>query len=229
MRRLALAATARGLGRRRAHAPTRRRPATTFDAALDRGLAADAGLAADQHSVCSRPRARAACGVRRLFDAGASRLARDREGDTRWPSPRAPGAAVVDALIAGASRGGASQIDMPDAHGSTPLMLAIHAGRAAVARALLDAGADVDASTRRARRRCAEAAYAADEDIGARCSRKARKPDPLDRYGKAPICYAAARGAARLVAALLDAGVDVERALRRRPHGADVGGGLSPT
>ena len=106
---------------------------------------------------------------------------------------------------------------MPDARGSTPLMLAIHAGRADVARTLLDAGAGIDAVNAAGETALAEAAYASDEEIGATLIAKGAKPGPLDRYGKSPICYAAARGAAKLVAALLDAGIDVNAR-----YGADL-------
>jgi ankyrin repeat protein len=101
---------------------------------------------------------------------------------------------------------------MPDAHGSTPLMLAIHAGRPGVARALLQAGADVDAVNAQGETALSEAAYAADAATGALLLAKGAKAGTLDRSGKAPIGYAAARGAARLVGLLLDAGVDVNAA-----------------
>jgi len=151
--------------------------------------------------------------LQRLLQAGASRLARDREGDTALAiAARAGRGAVVEALLAGASASERRQLDMPDISGSTPLMLAIHAGRASVARALLEAGADVDAANAQGESPLSEAAYAADEATGALLLSKGAKADTLDRSGKAPIAYAAARGAARLVGLMLDAGVDVNAA-----------------
>ena len=91
-------------------------------------------------------------------------------------------------------------------------MLAIHAGRAKVAEALLAAGAKADAVDAMGETALAEAAYAGDEAIGALLIAKGADPATLDRYGKSPICYAAARGAAGLVARMLDAGVDVNKA-----------------
>ncbi|MDE3176931.1 MAG: ankyrin repeat domain-containing protein, partial [Pseudomonadota bacterium] len=121
---------------------------------------------------------------------------------------RAGRGAVVEALLNGAKPDERRQIDMPDARGSTPLMLAIHNGRPEIARALLAAGAQVDAINAQGETALSEAAYAAEEDLAEQLLQQGAKPDTLDRYGKAPICYAGARGATRLVARLLDAGVD---------------------
>ncbi len=148
--------------------------------------------------------------LKRTLAAGASRLARDREGDTALAAAaRAGRLEVVETLIAGATPQEARQLDMVDARGASPLMLAIHAGRRQVAAALLAAGAKVDAIDAMGETALAEAAFAADEDLGARLIEAHADPATVDRYGKAPICYAAARGAAKLVARLLDAGVDV--------------------
>ena len=144
-----------------------------------------------------------------LFAAGASRLARDREGATALAiAARAGRKPVVEALLAGASAEEARELEAPDAHGATPLMLSIHAGRPEVARLLLAAGARVDAIDAHGETALSEAAFAADEDIGDLLLQHGAKPDAADRYGKTPICYAAARGAARLVGRLIEAGVD---------------------
>ena len=68
--------------------------------------------------------------------------------------------------------------------------------------------ARVDAVNAMGETALSEAAYAADEDMGALLLQRGAKPDSLDRYGKSPICYAAARGAAGLVGRLIGAGVD---------------------
>jgi ankyrin repeat protein len=144
-----------------------------------------------------------------LFDAGASRLARDRDGDTALGlAARAGRDEIVATLLAGAAETERRQIDMADARGATPLMLALHAGREAVAQRLIDAGAAVDAADQQGETALSEAAFAGQEALGEALLRKGATPDTRDRYGKTPICYAAARGAAGLVGALLDAGVD---------------------
>ena len=146
-----------------------------------------------------------------LFEAGASRLARNREGDTALGlAARAGREDVVAALLDGAPEAERRQIDLPDARGATPLMLALHAGRSAVARRLLDAGAVVDAADIQGETALSEAAFAGEEALGVALLQKGARPNDPDRYGKAPICYAAARGAAGLVGALLDAGVDID-------------------
>lgn len=151
--------------------------------------------------------------LQRLLQAGASRLARNREGATALAiAARAGRGAIVETLLAGASAPERRQLDMPDARGSTPLMLAIHAGRADLARTLLQAGAEVDAVNAQGETPLSEAAYSADAATGALLLAKGAKADTLDRSGKAPIDYAAARGATRLVGLMLDAGVDVNAA-----------------
>ena len=104
----------------------------------------------------------------RLFKAGASPLARNREGDTALAvAARAGRKAVVDILLADRSPEMRRELDEPDARGSTPLMLAIHAGRGEIARVLLEAGARVDAVNAQGETALSEAAFAADEDIAA--------------------------------------------------------------
>ena len=76
----------------------------------------------------------------------------------------------------------------------------------------MEAGADVDAVNAQGQTPLSEAAYAADAATGARLLAKGAKAGTVDRSGKAPIGYAAARGAARLVELMLDAGVDVNAA-----------------
>ncbi len=145
-----------------------------------------------------------------LFGAGASRLARNREGETGLGvAARAGRDEIVAALLDGAPEAERGQLDLPDARGATPLMLALHSGRDAVARRLLDAGAAINIADAQGETALSEAAYAGNEALGEALLRKGAKPATEDRFGKTPICYAAARGAAGLVAALLEAGVDV--------------------
>jgi ankyrin repeat protein len=193
----------------RAQTPSAR-VCSEFDAELDRGLAKAPDSIQLNNFLFEA--AHKGCGpeLKRLLQSGASRLSRDREGDTALAlAARAGRGAIVETLLAGASPEERRQIDMPDARGSTPLMIAIHSGRASVAKTLLEAGASVGAINALGETALAEAAYAGQEDIGDLLLKKGAKADTLDRYGKSPICYAAARGATRLVGELLDAGVDV--------------------
>ncbi len=181
-----------------------------FDAELDVGLAKAPDSLQLNNFLFEAARKGCEPALRRLLQAGASRLSRDREGDTALAiAAHAGRAPIVAALLGGAAPAERRQIDMPDAHGSTPLMLAIHAGHSAIARTLLEAGAGVGAINALGETALDEAAYADDEDIGDQLLKKGAKADTLDRYGKSPICYAAARGATKLVGELLDAGVDV--------------------
>jgi len=190
-------------------APPSAQVCSAFRASLDTALASAPDSLRLSSLLFEAARKGCAPALVRLLEAGASRLSRDREGDTALAiAARAGRGPVVDALLSGAKPEERRQIDMTDARGSTPLMLAIHAGRRAVARALLEAGASVDAINAQGETPLSEAAYGADEDTADMLLQKGAKPDTLDRYGKSPICYAAARGAARLVGRLIDAGVD---------------------
>jgi len=186
------------------------RVCTEFDAALDQGLAKEPDSIQLNNFLFEAAHKGCVPALKRLLQRGASPLSRDREGDTALArAARAGRAPIVEALIAGASTAERRQIDMPDARGSTPLMIAIHSGHPAVARMLLEAGAGVGAINAMGETALAEAAYADDEATGELLLKKGAKAGVVDRYGKSPICYAAARGATRLVGELLDAGVDV--------------------
>ena len=174
-----------------------------FDAALDQRLARDPSSLEVNTLLFEAAGAGCAEALPRLFVAGASRLARDREGDTALGiAARAGRTAVVETLLSEEKR----QLDLADARGATPLMLAIHSGRGAIARRLLEAGAAVDAADRQGETALSEAAFAADEEIGLALLEKGARADTRDRTGNRPLCYAAARGALKLTAALIDAG-----------------------
>src|SRR5436305_4642138 len=117
-------------------APPSERVCTEFRATLDRALAGAPGSLEINNLLFDAARKGCVPALTRLLEAGASRLSRDREGDTALAvAARAGRGAVVEALLNGASPEERREIDMPDARGSTPLMLAIHSGRHAVARA----------------------------------------------------------------------------------------------
>lgn len=197
------------LARGQETAPPSERVCTEFRAAIDKALATAPSSLEINNLLFDAARKGCVPPLMRLLEAGASPLARDREGDTALAAAaRAGRGAVVETLLSAAKPEERGQIDMPDARGSTPLMLAIHNGRRPAARALLAAGARVDAINAQGETALSEAAYAADEDLADLLLQKGASPDTLDRYGKSPICYAGARGASRLVGRLIDAGVD---------------------
>jgi ankyrin repeat protein len=153
--------------------------------------------------------------LERLTAAGASRLARDREGDNALSLAARNGRlSFIEALIAGASTSERRQIDAPDAHGATPLLLAAKAGRTDVAKRLIEAGADIGAIDASGQTALSAAVYADNAEIAALLLSHGAKADSVDRSGKAVICYAAARGSAQVVAKLIEAGVDVNARYR---------------
>ena len=68
----------------------------------------------------------------------------------------------------------------------------------------------MDAADRQGETALSEAAFAADEETGLALLAKGAHADTRDGAGHRPLCYAAARGAAKLAAALIDAGVGVD-------------------
>ena len=133
-----------------------------------------------------------AASLETLFAAGASRLARDRRGDTAMAiAARMGRAPVVDALLKSASPAEAAQIDIPDVVGSTPLIVAALADRNPVALRLIEAGADVNAANHQGETALSIAAYNGNLELAAALIDRHARPDTIDVTGKAVICYAA--------------------------------------
>jgi ankyrin repeat protein len=144
-----------------------------------------------------------------LFKAGASRLARDRSGNTALSIAAKMGRLpVVKALLGPAVADEATQLDRPNADGSTPLIEAVSAGRDDVAKWLVEAGANVGVVNKRGETALSAAAFNADAGMASLLLAHKAQPDTVDVTGKSVMVYAAARGAAPIVAMLLDAGVD---------------------
>ncbi len=144
-----------------------------------------------------------------LFKAGASRLARDRFGNTALAIAAKMGRlGVVKALLASAPPDEAAQLDRPNAAGSTPLTQAALADRGDVARWLVDAGARVDVTNAQGETALSAAAFNGNSELAALLLAHKARPDTIDATGKSVIVYAAARGAAPIVEMLVDAGVD---------------------
>ena len=144
-----------------------------------------------------------------LFKAGASRLARDRAGNTALAIAAKMGRLpLVKALLDSAPADEASQLDRANAEGSTPLIEAASAGRSEVAKWLVGAGADVGVVNKRGETALSAAAFNADAELASLLLTHKARPDTVDVTGKGVMVYAAARGAAPIVAMLLDAGVD---------------------
>jgi len=150
-----------------------------------------------------------------LFKAGASRLARDRLGNTPIAvAARAGRLAVVKALLASASPDEAVQIDRANVAGSTPLLQAVQSNRTEVARLLIDAGASVEAVNLQGETALSAAAFTGNVELATLLLAHKARPDTVDATGKSVIVYAAARGAAPIVDLLLNAGVDVNARYR---------------
>lgn len=146
-----------------------------------------------------------------LFAAGASRLARDREGDTPLAIAARKGRLpMIEALLGGVKPEDAG-LDKPDVHGATPLLLATLAGRASAAKRLLEAGAEVNVANDQGETPLTAAAYVRNAELGALLLDRGARVDVTDRTGKGPMVYAAAQGVDKLVARLLELGVDPNR------------------
>jgi len=144
-----------------------------------------------------------------LKDAGASPLARDRLGDVALAHAARMGrVGMVAALLAADAATRETELNRPDVVGSTPLLIAALADRGATAKQLIEAGADVNVANRQGETALSAAAYNADFELVTELLAHGAKPATIDRAGKSPILYAAARGQDGIVAALLDAGID---------------------
>ena len=144
-----------------------------------------------------------------LFKAGASRLARDRGGNTALAIAAKMGRlSVVKALLDSASTDETAQLDRPNAEGSTPLIEAASADRGEVAKWLVGAGADVGAVNKKGETALSAAAFNSNAELASLLLAHKARPDTVDVTGKGVMVYAAARGAASIVETLMDAGVD---------------------
>ncbi len=150
-----------------------------------------------------------------LFKAGASRLARDRMGNTPLAlAARAGRLAVVKALLASASPDEAIQIDRANVAGSTPLIQAAQSNRTEVTKVLIEAGAKIDSVNAQGETALSAAAFTSNVELAALLLAHKAPPDATDASGKSVIVYAAARGASPIVEMLLDAGVDINARYR---------------
>jgi hypothetical protein len=121
-------------------------------------------------------------------------------------------------LLASLLDNGASY-DARDRFGAKPLNHAAHAGqlpsvrllleRGAVARELIQCGADVNLTGRSDLSPLAVAAFNRDDALVGLLLAAGAEATAMDKTGKTPIVYAAARGALAVVARLLDHGIDV--------------------
>jgi len=144
-----------------------------------------------------------------LLAVGASRLARDRSGNTALAiAARAGRLPFVKALLANAPPEEAAQLERANVAGSTPLIQAALGNRADVALALIAGGANVDAVNAQGETALSAAAFAGNFKLATVLLERKAKPDTVDATGKSVIVYAAARGASDIVGELLDAGVD---------------------
>lgn len=147
-----------------------------------------------------------------LIAAGADPDGRDGAGETALMIAARQGDAAVARLML--DEGASADARDPE-YAQTSLMLAARGGHVEIARMLLAAGADVDAATRigevPAWRRPEDNAGSRGDGIvrGGWPPRGERAPQ---KGGMTPLLYAARQGHQEMIALLLDAGADIEKA-----------------
>ncbi|XP_078258053.1 uncharacterized protein LOC144595010 [Rhinoraja longicauda] len=146
--------------------------------------------------------------LQRLLDRGADPNQADGRGWTalRWAAWGGHSAAVGALLAAGGT-----DVDVVDAEGRSALRAAAWAGNRDIALALLRRGADVNRADRQGRTALLAAAYMGHAGTARLLLRLGARVDHRDRDGLSALalaahCVPAARGAARLVALLLEHG-----------------------
>jgi ankyrin repeat protein len=140
----------------------------------------------------------------RLLDAGATPLARDREGDTALArAARAGHASTVQFLL---KRG--ADPEQRNLQGATALFVATQANRTRIVQILAEAGAKTDAPGRSGVSPLSAAAFNGNLRLLEMFLARGADPSGRDATGKSAVVYAAARGFLPIVRRLLDAGVD---------------------
>ncbi|PSC04415.1 hypothetical protein SLNSH_14420 [Alsobacter soli] len=142
--------------------------------------------------------------LERLMDAGASPLARNRDGDTTLAIAARNGhVSTVQLLL---KRGG--DPEQRNIQGATALFVAAQANRARIVQILASAGANMQAPGRSGVSPLSAAAFNGNERLVEMFLARGADPNDRDGTGKSAIVYAAARGFTAIVKRLLDAGVD---------------------
>lgn len=143
--------------------------------------------------------------LERLFSAGVSPLARDREGNSALArAARAGHQGTVALLIAKGS-----DLEQRNLQGGTPLFVAAQSNRLKIVQQLAEAGANIESPGRSGVTPLSAAAFNGNERLAEWFLARGADAKQGDSVGKAPIIYAAARGFHGIVRRLLDAGVDV--------------------
>ena len=146
--------------------------------------------------------------LERLFSAGVSPLARDREGNSALARAAKAGHAGTVALLV--ARG--SDLEQRNLEGGTPLFVAAQANRLKIVQQLAEAGANIESPGRSGVTPLSAAAFNGNERLVEWLLARGADPKQGDTVGKMPIIYAAARGFHGIVKRLLDAGVEVNLA-----------------
>lgn len=150
-----------------------------------------------------------------LLAAGASRLARDREGHNALAAAARMGRLpIIEQLLKSANAAEAGEIEQADVNGSTPLLVASLANHTPAARRLIEAGANVNAVNTQGETALIGAAYTRNAELADSLLARGAKPDVIDHTGKGPMIYAAAQGSDHIVGALLGAGIDANALYR---------------
>ncbi|MFO1148365.1 MAG: ankyrin repeat domain-containing protein [Alsobacter sp.] len=146
--------------------------------------------------------------LERLFSAGVSPLARDRDGNSALARAAAAGKASTVALLI--AKG--SDLEQRNLQGGTPLFVAAQANRTRIVQQLAEAGANIESPGRSGVSPLSAAAYNGNDKLVEWLIARGADAKGGDATGKAPIVYAAARGFEPIVRRLLDAGIDVNAA-----------------
>lgn len=141
----------------------------------------------------------------RLFETGASVLARDRTGGTALTHAARSGQATLVRLLAAHG----AEINQRNVHGASPLYVAVERNRTAAAQALIELGADVNLPGNSNVPPVSAAAYNGNLELVDLLMARHADASVTDLTGKSPVLYAAAAGHGAVVAKLLQTGIDV--------------------
>jgi uncharacterized protein len=144
--------------------------------------------------------------AKRLLDAGASLLARDRRGAMPLAhAARGGHATLVEFFLAKGA-----PIDARNVDGGTALFAAAEREKHSTVALLLDKGADPNLTGRSELTALMAAAFKGNDRIVETLLAHGADPKPRDATGKAAMVYAASRGFDDIARRLLDAGVDAQ-------------------
>ncbi|KAK3254206.1 hypothetical protein CYMTET_36574, partial [Cymbomonas tetramitiformis] len=207
-----------GTGQRPVHAAAEKGMVEMVRELVDKGAEVDAEDAEGRTALTVALAFGQEAAARALLEAGAGVNA----GTGRRPLHVAAEKGKVEMLIELAGKG--AEVDAEDREGRTALMVALAFGQEGAARALLEAGAGVNAGTGQ-RPLIHAAAERGMEEMVRELVEKSTEVDAEDGEGRTALTVALAFGQEAAARALLEAGAGVNAGTGQRPlHGAAEGG-----